>query len=451
MARWDQLTLNRRAFLGGAAAVVTLPWLETLARSNVSQPAGATGPACRAIFWYVPNGMRMERFVPVDTGSAYATPELLTPLAAHRDRLLVVSNVGQAMAVAAVAGDHARGTGTFLTSMSPALPEEPVSLGPSVDYLLSQSPAAQGTRLPSLQLATGTTGAAVTCDSSYPCAYQNTITWSGPTTPIPPRTDPRSAFEALFAGYDSALTLVEQQRRHLRRTSVLDHVLGDAQVLRARVSVADRDRIDQYLTSVRELEQRVIATPPGSSPGSCDPGAPSPPYYSYEEHLDLLTDLLVKAAECDATRVMSMMADVSGSSRSFSFIGVPEAHHEMSHWNVTGEVEHRLAQWQRICAWHVERFGDLLTRLATTPDAAGGTLLDSTMLFFSSEVGDGNSHSHTDLPVLLAGAGLQTGQHLRFPAREPLANLFLGMLQAFGRTDSTFGADGTRAMPGVFV
>jgi hypothetical protein len=458
MSGWEKLrggmsSPTRRAFLGGAAAVVALPWLETIARSTADQPP-AVAPPLRAMFWFVPNGMRMDRFVPVDTGAAYTMPELLLPIEDKRSKVLVLSNVAQAMAVAPIAGDHARGTAAFLTSRAAALPDQPVSLGPSIDYLLSQSPGAYGTRLPSLQLATNTTGAAIVCDSSYPCAYQNSITWSGPDTPVPARVDPRSVFEAMFAGFDQSLTLVEQQRRYARRTSVLDHVLGDAARLRQRVSARDQERVDQYLTSVREIELRVLGAPPGAQGVACDPGEPTPPYFSYAEHLDLHIDLMVKAAECDVTRVISMMADASGSYRSFAFMGVPEAHHEMSHWNVTGEVDHRLAQWQQICAWHVARFGDLIRRLDATPDVGGGSLLDSSMVFFSSEVGDGNSHNHTDLPVLLAGSGcgrVLTGRHHRFASREPLANLFVGLLHAFGSTETTFGADGTRVMADVFA
>jgi hypothetical protein len=449
MRTWDKVGVSRRAFLGGAAAVVALPWLETIARSDVARPGAAP---LRALFWYIPNGMRMDRFVPAQTGPAYTTPELLLPLEAFRDRLLVLSNVAQAPALGSVAGDHARGTGAFLTCQAPGLPTDPVVVGPSIDYLLSQAPAAIGTRLPYLHLSTA--GAATAgCDSGYPCAYQNAISWSEPGVPIPARTDPREAFEALFSGFDPGMSLAEQQRRYVRRTSVLDHVLEDATRLRGRVSVRDQARVDQYLTSIRELELRVLADVPGST-GACEPGAPPEPYYTFAQQLDLHTDVLVKAMECDATRVLTMTADRSGSGRSFAFMGVPEAHHEMSHWNVAGEVDHRLEQWTAICAWHMARVGDLLARLDATVDVDGCTLLDNSMVFVSSEIGDGHTHNHVDLPVVLVGGGggrVLSGQHLRFGAREPLANLFVGMLGAFGSTATTFGVDGTRPMAGVFA
>jgi hypothetical protein len=258
----------------------------------------------------------------------------------------------------------------------------------------------------------------------------------------------------LFAGYDPGLTLAEQQRRYARRTSVLDHVLGDAASLRTRVSQADQARVDQYLTSVRELEQRVVSDLPGQVAGACEPGFAPAPWFTFAELVDLHIDVMVKAIECDATRVVTMVADRSGSGRAFPDIGVPEAHHEMSHWNVPGESEHRLVQWTAICEWHMARAADLLLRLNATPDVDGSTLLDNCMVFISSEIGDGNSHNHYDLPVVVGGGGggrIDTGRHHRFGAAEPLANLFLGMLQAFGSTATSFGDDGDRVMPGVFT
>ncbi len=452
MARWNKWTprpMSRRAFLGGAAAVVTLPWLESL-------QAHATGTRpLRLMYWYVPNGMRMDRFVPADTGTNWTMTELLQPLAAHRSKMLVLSNVSQSPGAYPLPGDHARGTAAFLTSRTATPPGEEVTLGPSVDYLASVAPAAQQTRLPSLHLAIDPGASSGACDSGYACAFQNSITWSSATTPVPPRTNPRSAFDALFTGFDPGLTVEQQQSRYQRRLSVLDYVNQEAQQLSSQLSYRDRAKLDEYLTSVRELELRLASTPPDATGPACIVGSPPVPHTSFPEHVDLMIDIMVKAVECDATRVLSFMADRSGASRSFSFIGVPESHHEMSHWNFSAlESAHRLTQWQAMCEWHVARFGDLLTRLDAVTEVDGTTLLDNSMVYFSSEIGDGHSHGHHDMPVVLAGGGgglVDTGRHHRFANREPLANLFLGMLDRFGAGQAGFGVDGTRVMPDVFL
>lgn len=456
MARWHKWRgtgMDRRAFLGGAASMIALPSLLSLPGTA---RATTTGAPMRLIYWYVPNGMRMDKFIPVDTGPNYTMSELLTPITPHRDKCLVLSNVSQSPGAYPLPGDHARGTAAFLTARTAAIPGEPVLLGPSVDYLASLSPRAQSTRLASLHLATDNAGTSGTCDSNYPCAYQNSITWSSDTTPVPPRTDPRNAFDALFLGYDPAASLASQERRHARRSSVLDYVAAEAQTLESRLSSHDRAKLEQYLTGVRELELRVAANPPDPNElSSCTPGTAPLPFTSFDEHFDQMLDIMVLAMQCDATRVLSFMADRSGSYRSFASIGVPEAHHEMSHWNFSVlEADHRLTQWQAICHWHVEKFAAFLARLDSTADLDGGTLLDNCMVFFSSEIGDGHSHNHHDMPVVLAGGGcgqVDTGKHHRFASREPLANLFLGMLDAFGAPQAAFGVDGTRIMPDVFL
>lgn len=443
--------LTRRAFLGAAGAVITLPWMESLSWANTAPGA----PPLRQLFWYVPNGMRMERFVPVDTGVNYTMTEILSNIAAHRDKFLVLSNVSQSPGAYPVAGDHARGTAAFLTSRTANAPGEATNLGPSVDYLLSQSSYASQTPLRSVHLALNNHGTSGTCDSGYACAFQNSITWSSPTTPVPPRLDPRSAFNALFGTFNPDAANAEALRRYERRQSILDHVTAEAATLRGRISVNDRRKLDQYLTGVRELEMRLDNNPPDQVAAVCTTGTQPAGYTSYAEHMDQMIDIMVKAIECDATRVLSFMADSSGSYRSFSFMGVPEAHHEMSHWNFSSaEAPHRLAQWQAICEWHTARFGDLLTRLDAITEHDGSTLLDNSLIYYSSEIGDGHSHDHHDMPVVLAGGAcgqVNTGRHHRYGAREPLANLFLGMMNLFGAPQSSFGQDSTGIITDVFV
>lgn len=431
---------HRRAFLGGAAALIGLPWLPSLAGAQEAAPPR------RLIYWYVPNGMPMEQFVPTDTGPSYTLPPLLQSLSAHRDRLLVLSNLGHA--TAAGLGGHARGTAAFLTGVGIPAADQPVQVGPSADVLASLAPAAAGTAFPSLQLGVGTQPTAGTCDTGYACAYQNTLSWTGPTTPLPLRTDPVALFDTLFGGTDSALSEAEAQRRALRRASVLDHVTEEATALSGRLGAADRQKLDQYLTGVRELEQRLQAI----GPLSCDPGSPPGVPLSYAEHVELMTELMVKAVICDRTRVLSFMADVSASNRSFDFIGIGGAHHENSHWAFGDETTQatRKAAWAAVGAWHIERFADLLDRLVSHQEADGTTLLDHCSVLFGSEIGEGHVHDHSSLPILLAGGDhLQTGQHHRFASPEPFSNVLLGMIQEFGSTATSLG-DSTGTAQSIF-
>ncbi|MCB9691980.1 MAG: DUF1552 domain-containing protein [Alphaproteobacteria bacterium] len=431
--------------------MIGLPFLPSIASADT----GLGAPPRRLVFWYVPNGMRMDRFVPTQTGPSYVLPPLLQPLSAHTDQMLVLSNIANSPAAAAVAGDHARGTACFLTCTALPDPGLPVQVGPSADHLASQAPTAAGTLYPSLHLGVQTQPPAGTCDSGYACAYQNTITWADATTPVPLRTDPEALFQALFGGSNPLLSQAELQRRHARRQSVLDLVSAEAHTLSGRLDSADRAKLDQYLTGVRSLEVRLHDNPPNGGATVCDPGPPAVTPVSYPHHVDLMSELMVKAIECDATRVLSFMADASGSYRSFAFAGVPSSHHEVSHWGFGSEAEQTANKdaWEAICLWHVQRFAAFVDRLATRLDADGSTLLENTTILFSSEVGDGHSHSHTDLPVLLVGSGQQTvqvGKHERFTSPERVSNVLLGLLDRFGANVGSHG-DSTGIPSSVFV
>ncbi len=442
---WD-----RRAFLGGAAAMVGLPWFTSLARGDT----GLGPPPKRLVFWYVPNGMPMDLFVPTTEGTGYALPPLLQPLAPWRDQLLVLSNVENAAAVATIGGDHARGTGCFLTSTPIGPPGAPVSSGVSADHLAGLAPAAASTPFRSLHLGVGTQPAAGVCDSGYACAYQNTITWSAPGAPVPVRTDPVALFQLLFQGTNPTLSQAEIQRRHRRRQSVLDLVRQETHALAAQLSSEDRVKLDQYLTGLRALERQLEQNQPNHGEEVCDPGAPVQGVTGYPQHVDAMIAVMVKALECDATRVLSFMADVSGSYRSFGFMGVSASHHEVSHWGFGTEDEQaeKRAQWAAICGWHIERFATFVDALASRTEPDGSTLLENTTIFFSSEIGDGHTHDHGDLPVLLVGGGqgsVAVGQHIRFADAEPVANVLLGLLDRFGAGVSALG-DSTGIPSAVF-
>lgn len=433
---------SRRAFLGGAAAVITLPFLESLA-PRAARAARSGKPPVRLVWVYVPNGMVMADFTPSSTGFGYDLPRILQPLAPVQDQVCVLTGLANRAASVPVAGDHARGTGSFLTCVTVEHTSDAGSIrnGVSIDQVAAQHIGDQ-TLFRSLEL--GTTGGPPVgdCDSGYSCAYSRNISWAGPTTPMAKLTDPRLVFDRLFAGFDTRLTEEQIARRDRWRTSVLDHAVEDATRLQARLSRTDRLKLDEYLTGVRELEQRIHS----GSLGECIPGQQPEPGLPYAENIRAMNDVIVKALQCDLTRVVTFMYENAGSYRSFDFLGVPSAHHELSHHQ---NMHSKLEALVTIDTWEVAQLVHLIQGLQAVEEPDGSTLLDNTLVCFSSEISDGDRHNHNDLPVLLAGGGggwLTPGRHIRYPTEQPIADLFLAMLAAAGVPLDAFGMDGTRPL-----
>jgi len=430
---------TRRAFLAGAGALVALPFLPSLVSGRAS---GSTARPLRFVAWYVPNGIHMQDFTPATTGQGYALTPILQPLAGVRDDLLVVSGLANRGAQDNVAGDHARGTGAFLTCARP----DPlrVAVGVSLDQVIaSQQPTTMS--LSSLQLATeGSNGAGV-CDGGLPCGYQGTISYADATTPLPTINAPALAFDRLFAPLESGITQAERDRRRALHTSILDGLSDPIARLQRTVSSEDSVRVDEYLSGIRALELRVAnsAVPPNCTV----PTRPSEPI-DLPARIELFSELMVGALSCDLTRVITFMSGNGGSDQSFPFLNAPESHHVLSHHS--GDPE-KIAKVVAINTWEMAIYASFLEKLRAVPEG-DGTLLDHTVVLFSSEVSDGNLHTHTDLPVLVGGgrlSGLQTGQHLRTDGEQPIADLYLALLSAMGLPQATFGLDGTRPLAGV--
>lgn len=432
--------LSRRAFLGGGAAVVSLPFLESIAGSNAR--AGAPCPV-RLVFVYVPNGMVMGDFTPTRTGANYDLPRILQPLAPIQDQVCVLTNLANRAASVPVAGDHARGTGSFLTCATVVHTSDAGQIrnGISVDQVAANAIGGH-TVFPSLEL--GMSGGAPIgdCDSGYSCAYSRNISWANDTTPMAKQTDPKLVFDRLFAGFDTSLTEEEIARRDRWRASVLDTIVDDANALHRRLSTSDQVKLDQYLSGVRDLETRIQ----NGFVGECIPGAEPGFGLAYPDAVEIMNDLVVKALECDLTRVVTLMMENAGSNRYFDFLGVPGAHHELSHHQGNPNTLEALAA---IDTWEVERYASLVGKMRDVIELDGSTLLDNSLVYFSSEISDGDRHNHDDLPVLLAGSGggyLTPGRHLAHAEEAPMADLFLAMLEAAGVTPGTFGQDGTRPL-----
>ncbi len=431
----DRARLSRRTFLRGAGVAVALPFLEAMWPRAAHAQAAAS--ARRFLAWYVPNGINMADWTPSTTGTDYTLPPILVPLAPVRDDVLVLTGLANLAAAANLPGDHARGTGSFLSARQVKFTAgADIENGISLDQRIAQS-IGEATSLPSLQLGAESGSSTGNCDSGYSCAYARNISWAGTQTPLAKETNPVSAFQRLFQGAGTLLPPAEIERRRLLRLSILDTVSEDANRLRLELGSSDRQKLDEYLTGVRALELRLQSI----SSSQCDATEPTEPA-DFVARLDAMIDLMVLAFQCDRTRVVSFMQANAGSNQTYPWLDVLDGHHQISHHQGNPA---NLAMLRTINTWEVGRFAALVARLAAIEEP-DGSLLDSSLLFFSSEIEDGDSHSHSNMPILLAGGGggaVQPGRHLRFTGSPPVANLFLTVLRAFGIQDATFGQHGT--------
>ena len=425
--------MNRRAFLGGAGVALALPLLSSLRpRRLAAQPATVRK---RLLVIYTPNGMNMADWVPSATGEGYPLSPILQPLAPIKSKVLVLSGIDNRPAITDTFGQHAPATAAFLTCRSVAK-SQTVANGISMDQVAAAGLGAE-TRFASLQLGTDGGSSAGGCDGGYSCAYTRNISWAGRGRPMPKMTSPRSVFDLLFAGYDPDATAEERARRLVYDRSVIDAVLADARRLDGRLGASDRAKLDQYLTGVRELELRLGGTQPACVAAERPPEGPD-----FRDRVRLMLDLMALAIQCDLTRVITFMMGNSISGHSFPWLDIPDAHHSLSHHQ---KDPAKLAKLTTIGRWEVEQMVYLAQKLDALDDGDGATVLDNSLLYFASEVADGNSHQKTNLPILLAGrAGseIRPGRHVHYDGAR-LGDLFISMLYHLGTPVDRFGDDGT--------
>jgi hypothetical protein len=336
-------------------------------------------------------------------------------------------------------GDHARAMAAFLTGAHPRKTHgADIKVGISIDQVAAQK-IGQQTKFPSLEIGCEEGKQAGNCDSGYSCAYSSNLSWRSESTPNAKEINPRLVFERLFSNQANRDVDANRARRERYKKSILDFVNEDARRLRKQLGGPDQRKLDEYLSSLRELEVRIVRAsqlPEAKAPnGLVIPGGVP---QDYQEHLRLMSDLLVLAFQADLTRIASFVYANDGSNRSYRMINVSEGHHDLSHHGGNKEKQEKIRQINR---FHISQFAYLMEKMNAVQEGEG-TLLDNSMLVMGAGISDGNRHNHDELPILLAGKGggtLKPGRHIRYPKDTPLTNLYLGMLDRVGAPMDRFG------------
>jgi hypothetical protein len=429
--------LTRRRFLRGLGACLALPAFESvgplrLLAADRAMAAGANGAPLRTAFLYFPNGAIPSAWWPKTEGADFELSETLKPLAPTKEHIQVLAGLDQRNAEAGPdgAGDHARANGTFLTGVRMRKSASDVHAGISIDQVIARE-IGHLTRFPSLELSCDYSRRTGSCDSGYACAYQYNISWSSATTPMAPEYNPRLLFERLFGAGSPSERAENLKRRQQEQRSILDFVMGDARGMQRRLGARDKDKLDEYLTGVREIETRIQKAERFGQ--TKDPGieTPSGVPSDHSQYIQVMFDMLILAFQTDSTRVATVLLDHDGSNRSFADIGVPEGHHDLSHHMNDAEKIRKVSEIDR---WYVVQFAKFLQKLQDTKDVDGNSLLHNSMIIYGGGNADGNRHTHSNLPIVLAGgkgAGLKTGRFVNHHST-PMTNLYLTMAERLG-------------------
>lgn len=434
--------IGRRRFLRGMGASVTLPAMASLAdEGKKGIGTTSTGAPLRTAYLYAPNGVILDKWRPEGFGSDFRLNQSMKSLEGFRDDFQVIKGFDQKNGNPGRegAGDHARANATFLTGARPLRTSGAnITVGISADQLAANF-LSRETRLSSLELTCERTRNAGSCDAGYSCAYQYNISWRSKHRPMTPEANPRAVFERIYGSGTREEQVASLAQRRAEKRSILDFVRDSAHRMESKLDHSDRDKLDEYLTGVREVEQRIEKAEKLGLPD--DPGRPAPEGgvpRNYREHIRILFDMLLLAFKSDSTRVASFLIGHDGSNRSFKDIGVSGGHHDLSHH---GNDQDKMARVSLIDRFYLEEFAYFLGLMRSTKDIDGHSLLHNSMIVWGSGLSDGNRHSHEDLPVILAGnAGgkFNPGRHVDVGAT-PLNNLFVRMLEEIGLPEAEFG------------
>lgn len=431
--------LARRTLLRGLGTTLALPLLDAMFPAFATAAKVKAISPCRMAFLYVPNGIVMDQWTPTKEPGAVTLPRELPrisqALAPFREDVMMLTglthNTGRALGDGP--GDHGRAGASYLTGIHPKKTYgKDIQVGVSVDQIAARSLEGK-TRFASLELGCEEGVQGGSCDNGYSCAYSNSISWRSETSPMPPEIRPRAVFERLFGSGDMERDPARRARLAKYEKSILDGVAGDAQRLQASLGGADKRKLDEYLFSIRDIEKR-IANAERTNTRQKAPSMGAPPASipaDFSEHSRIMFDLMTLAFQTDMTRVITVLLAIEQSPRSYAEIGIPEAHHGLTHHQGDKQKIEKVTQ---INCHHIKQFTYLLEKLKTTPDG-DGTLLDHCMIAYGSGLSEGNTHDHGNLPLVLAGRGcgkLHPGRHVRYADETPMTNLYVAMLDRMG-------------------
>jgi hypothetical protein len=421
--------ISRRAVLRGAGTALALPLLDSMV------PALSATPAPRVRFGaiYVPHGATMSRWTPASAGRDFPFSEILQPLSPFRSHINVITNLGHPLAYGAggATGNHNRSSATYLSGAKAASGAQP-RLGITVDQVAAKH-LGQGTPLPSLELMIE--DSSLSCGEGLSCAYRNTLSWQSEVSPLPMQNNPQAVFEQLFGdGADAA----QRAARRAQALSLLDSVAEQIRDMERKLPASDRERLDRFVTDVREIERRIAQAGERVEGGLALPGKPNRIPDDVEEHIKLMYDLLALAWQADITRIGTFMLAKELSGAVYAKSGVRDSFHTLSHHSNNEDNKARFAVLNR---YHVGLLAYFLDKLAKLPDGEG-TLLDHALVLYGSGMSDGNSHNHDPLPIVLAGragGALEGNRHIVHQQLTPMSNLLLAMLGKLGCPDKAFG------------
>ncbi|MEO7653265.1 MAG: DUF1552 domain-containing protein [Bryobacteraceae bacterium] len=437
--------LSRRTLLRGAGTALALPFLDAMVPAFAGPARTRPQSRTRLAVVYVPNGVVMKHWTPAAAGADFALPRILQPLAPFRQDVIVLTGLAQncGRSLGDGPGDHARAAASYLTGVHPKKTAgADIRNGISFDQIAAQS-VGKASRFASLELGCEQTGFVGNCDSGYSCAYSNNLSWRSETAPLPPAVNPRLIFERLFGSQDGPMDPASRAKRRLYTDSILDLAQEDTRSIRRELGPTDQRKLDEYLFSVRDIERRIADAERaererGTSEAPVNMEKPAGVPADFAEHARLMFDLMTAAFQADLTRIATIMLGREGSNRTYREIGIPEAHHGMTHHK--GD-EDKIEKITRVNEYHATQLAYFLGRLKSIPDGEG-TLLDHSMILYGGGIGDGNRHDHHDLPALVAGHGagtLSPGRHLIYPKETPMANLYVSLLERMDARQESVG------------
>ncbi|MGY8654929.1 MAG: DUF1552 domain-containing protein [Verrucomicrobiia bacterium] len=435
--------LPRRTFLRGVGATLALPLLDAMVPAATALAKTPALPVRRMGYVFMPMGSDITRWTPPGKDKLGELSPILSSLEPVKQDICIISNLELANAYP---GSHATSNSAFLSAAKAKVTESTdYYLGTTADQIAAQH-IGQTTQLPSLELAMDLLKLVGQCDNGYACVYQNNLSWSSPTTPLPAEAHPRIVFENLFGEGGSS----EERRAALRkRASLLDWVSDDIARLQRELGPSDRAKLGQYLDAVREVERRIQTAEKDAANNELpDLDRPMGVPAAYADHARLMFDLQLLALQGDVTRVVTFQLARETSNRTYPEIGVPDPHHPLSHH---GNDPDKVARMAKINQFHVSLFAEFIEKLKNTKDG-NGSLLDHSLYLYGSGMGDPNVHDHTNLPVIVAGGAagkMKGGRHIQYDQPTPLANLHLSLLNKVGVPMDKF-ADSTGTIDGLF-